>query len=269
VYDVASGASERIGDCPEQACKEIDISPDGSLVTYYAESLRNGKDTLVVVEVDSQRSHRIDLPGEAGSPTFSPDGSRILLPLLGGTTGLYVIDVSGIAAEAPEPTLIYGMVEAMNAVWSPDSEWIAFDAAMPDGYKVWVVRADGTETQLPVIGPAFKDPGYPAWSLDSRSVAYLRTSSQRDGGKTLELWTVGLNGGQPSRIYASECCIFDWTAPTWSPDGEYISFGVGVDGRRAVSGTFLIRPDGTDLHRASERLLRPDWQPVPIPSTDE
>ena len=269
VYDVASGASLRIGECPEHACKEIDISADGSLVTYYAESQRNGQDTLVVVEVDSGRSHQIALPGEADSPSFSPDGSRILLPMLGGTSGLYVVDTSRVASDAAEPTFIYGMVEAINAVWSPDGEWIAFDQASADGYGIWVVRADGSEPKMLSIGPALEAPGHPTWSPDSRSIAYVRTPGESDGATTLELSTVGLDGDESSRIYASGCCIFDWSAPAWSPDGEYISFGVGVADRPAVSGTAYIRPDGTDLHWVTADFLRPDWQPVPIPSAAE
>ena len=271
VYDFETDVMKRLGECPEMSCKEIDISPDGSLITYFAESLMNGRDSLVVVGVDSEQSHVIALPGEAGSPAFSPDGSRIVLPLRGGVSGLYVVDATGIAQVPLDPTLLYSgeageaMVDASNIAWSPDGAWIAFDQVSGDGTSgVWVVRADGTDARLLASGPAEEGPGFPTWSSDSRSIGYVRTpSSGGSAGERLELWIVGVDGGPPSRIYQSECCIADWSAPAWSPDGEFIAFGVEVTERPEASGTAIIRPDGTDLRWASDQPLRPDWQPLP------
>jgi len=280
VYDVATSVTRRIGDCPEGSCKEIDISPDGSLVMYYAESMLNGRDSLVVVEVESGQSHVVALPGEAGSPAFSPDGSRIVLPLRGGVSGLYVVDTTRIAQLPLEPTLLYAgeysggvgetMVDASNVAWSRDGEWIAFDQVSGDGTSgVWVIRADGTDARLLAAGPAEEGPGFPTWSPDSRSIAYARTPSiGTSRGEQFELWTVAFAGGPSSRIYQAECCSEDWSPPVWSPDGEYIAFWVLMPGSPEVSGTAAIRPDGTDLRWLSAQRLRPDWQPIPISPED-
>ena len=162
------------------------------------------------------------------------------------------------------------MVDASNVAWSRDGAWIAFDQVSGDETSgVWVIRADGTDARLLASGPAEEGPGFPTWSLDSRSIVYARTPSIGvSRGERLELWTVAFEGGPPSRIYQSDCCPEDWSPPVWSPDGEYIAFGVLMPGSPEVSGTAVIRPDGTDLRWVSAELLRPDWQPIPIPPED-
>ena len=265
LYEVATGASRQIGECSELSCKEIDISPDGSLVTFYAESLTDGRNTLAVVEVDSGVTRRVALPGASGSPRFSPDGTQIVLPMLGGTSGLYVVDTD---SDELKPTYLYGMVDASNPAWAPNGEWIAFDQVSGDGTTgIWVVRADGTEPRLLASDPASEGPGFPTWSPDSRSVAYVWTGS--DGASAaarFQLWTVDLDGGEPSLVYESDCCIDDWKGPDWSPDGRYIAFGVHVEERAAASGTAFIRPDGSDLRWISAYPLAPNWQPIPLPT---
>ncbi len=82
----------------------------------------------------------------------------------------------------------------------------------------------------------------------------------------LELWTVDVDSGQASRLYESPCCIGDWKAPEWSPDGQYIAFGVGVNGDPADSGMAIIRADGTDFRWVSVYPMEADWQPIPLPS---
>ena len=106
--------------------------------------------------------------------------------------------------------------------------------------------------------------------MDSRSIAYRRTPSIGvSRGQRFEVWTIGIDGGPPSRIYQADCCPEDSSAPVWSPDGEYIAFWVLMPGSPEVSGTAVIRPDGTDLRWLSAERIRPEWQPIPIPDAGE
>ena len=271
VYDAQTGATRQLQDCPEMFCEEGDISPDGSLVVFTAVTPAEDRWALIVVEVAAGgTSRRVELPDRPGRPEFSPDGSRIVVGIDGGiASGLYAVD---LRSEVPEATSLYddiGLFEG-SPTWSPNGELIAFEAGNRATLGLWVMRADGTGArQLDSATPA-EGPGVPAWSPDGARIAYIRTPLQ-DGPQTftLELWTVDVEGGQTSRLYESPCCIGDWQAPEWSPDGQYIAFGVGVGDDAADSGTAIIRTDGTDFRWVSVFPMEADWQPIPIPSTAE
>ena len=87
-------------------------------------------------------------------------------------------------------------------------------------------------------------------------------------GSRVAIWTAEVDGGEPTRIYLSECCMLGYSAPTWSPDGEWITFGVRIE-NAADSGVILIRPDGSDLRYASAWPLGLEWQPIPLGPSDE
>jgi len=280
IYEAETGERRLVQPCPGMWCLDLDISPGGSLVAFVAQTYEDPDfvQTLIVVEVDSGDSHRIELSGTPGAPAFSPDGGRIVIPLLGGRSGLHVVDVSGIAdrgpGDEPEPRLLYGMVDAVSPQWSPDGTWIVFQerggnpmgtSAAPDEgtHEIWAVRADGTGPRLLASGPTSEGPLFPTWSPDSSTVTFFTTPGSGGEGSTLELWTVGLDGERPMLTYASGCCVYGWAPPTWSPDGEWIAFGAEVEGHAEASGVLAIRPDGTDLHQVSATMFETIWQPLP------
>jgi Tol biopolymer transport system component len=198
----------------------------------------------------------------------------------GGTSGLHIVDVGemdgSFATDTLEATLLYGPARVSNATWSPDGAWIAFDQISAEEHEpwdlqqqgtsgIWIVRADGSDSRLLASGAAAEGPGYPTWSPDSASVAYITTPNQgRPDAWKLDLWTVAIDGGQPARIYESDCCFDDYRKPAWSPDGEWIAFGIHVPGRGPESGILVLRPDGSEAHLASAYLLEPVWQPLPV-----
>jgi Tol biopolymer transport system component len=262
IYDTRTGATRQLEPCPERYCEEVDISPDGSLVAYTARSDPVEPGALIVVDVKpAGSSHRIDLPAVPGKPAFSPDGHQIVFALKDGPPGLWSIDLAGIAtlppSQVPVPTLLYRDGVAANPVWSPDGAWIAFQApSVNHEVGLWIVRPDGTDARTLATGPEDELPGFAAWSPDGRRIAYVRTSS------IIELWTVTIDGGKATRIYGSWCCVTDYSPPVWSPDGQWIAFGM----RARNVGTARVHPDGTGLWFITTDVMQPAWQPIPIAS---
>jgi Tol biopolymer transport system component len=179
VYEPATGETRQVAECAGY-CHGMDISPDGSHVAYVA-GQDSGGYALAVVAVDGGETYRIDLPGGRpgnGGPAFAPDGAHIALSMIGGASGVYVVDVSDLEYGAVgSPTLLHGIVEADDVAWSPNGEWIAFTQTGGLGVDsdvrteagaisrartgIMVVRADGTEVRTLATGSDRSDPELP------------------------------------------------------------------------------------------------------------
>lgn len=289
LYESATGSTRQVTTCQEPVgCdwSRVDISPDASLLAYV---VTHPADELVVHSLDSGAEHRIPLGGSAGPPVFSPDGKRIAVAQSGGHSGVYLVDVSqakdGVLGT---PFLLHGRVQAADLAWSPDGQWIAmtqtgglgglgegdWPAEFPEfklsDKAVVIVGVDTFETRVLATMSSTGHGAWPTWSADSTSVAYMTSPADEAlDERGFELWTVTIDGGEPTRIHGAECCVEYVTQVSWSPDGEWIAFavgewpGFGVEGDPSVSGTFLIRPDGSELRRASRDVLEFAWQPIP------
>jgi TolB protein len=186
--------------------------------------------------------------GNVISPTFSPDGSRILFAnrAAEGPTSLWTIDNTGENAD-----LLYsGPNTIVAADWAPVGNRIAFAMAVdqPDSYEVFVMNADGTNVQqltrgLPGIGGSLD------WSPDGRQLLLYAGPA---GDKNIFLVDVDAqtaaqltNGGNNA-------------ASSFSPDGQWIAFNSLRNNDQA--DIFIMRPDGTDVRQVTTDP-EPDWQP--------
>jgi Tol biopolymer transport system component len=273
LYDAESGEARHLGSCPAGTCGDLDISPDGSLISFLTVNATEGREVhsmvadygLTLVETATGTAHHLDLPGVAGRPSFSPEGDRIALTLQGGQSGVHVIDVADVMeGEFPERSLVHGIVEATNGVWSPNGTWIAVEVvsyrdAGEGRSTLWIVRADGSGArQLTTIEDDGRAYGA-TWSPDSSTIAYIAMLDDESGQS--ELRTIPIDGGTVTRVRDFRCC--SWSAgPAWSPDGEWIALGVTGEGDDE-GGLMLVRPDGTDARLVSDLEIAPVWQPIP------
>ncbi len=135
--------------------------------------------------------------------------------------------------------------------WSPDGTKLAFWAT--EG--MFVVNADGSDLRLLVNGTPTFTTGGPFWSPDSRRVLYLMTVGSREAIRA-EIRVVEAVGGDDRVIYRSGCCVHDWRAPVFSPDGTSIAFGLGIEDDFFL---YIMGADGSDVRRLPGFDV-PAWQ---------
>jgi Tol biopolymer transport system component/imidazolonepropionase-like amidohydrolase len=141
---------------------------------------------------------------------LSPDGSTLAIDALGR---IWTLPADG--GEATALTDPFG--DARQPTWSPDGQWIAFQAYWDGDYDIWVVGADGTGLSRLTSGPF--DDREPHWSPDGSRVAF---SSDRAG--TYDLWEVSSARREVRRITEGGGNEY---GPAYGPDGRiaYVTDG--------------------------------------------
>ena len=203
---------------------------------------------LWIAPTDGSRPPRQITFSERGEsqPQWSPDGSSIaFLSARGAAAGdeqprpeIHVLHLDGGEAEK-----ITNAKEGVTGFsWSPDGKRIAFlsvdslskttDAARkrkddPQVYEsdfrlshVWVVDVATKKENELVHTTEFTVRGAPAWSPDSKRIAYVTTPSTLLRDERRNAFIVDASTGRPERIEAGAAVQ---GTPAWSPDGRTLA----------------------------------------------
>lgn len=138
--------------------------PDGEVITAQLDRPRPAIHAFVVADgpngPDTELSRNRD---QDTYPSWSPDGSRLVFAkterasIDAGITSKRIWSMDG---DGSNPRPLATFADARHPIWSPDGEWVAFDAATPNGRQVHAVRPDGRDLRcVTSIG----DNHTPAW----------------------------------------------------------------------------------------------------------
>jgi Tol biopolymer transport system component len=202
-----------------------------------------------------------DLHVSATCAVWFPDGSKILITndaAVGAGTPLRpaVVDPDGSnlrpldATRNPDLNLGCGDV-------SPDGSRIAVEGFGQSGHAeldgIYSVRAsDGGGLVRFLEGPVSP----PRYSPDGTRLSFFDTKEGVSPTGSGALFVMGADGTKPVRITPWGYAFDDHA---WSPDGSWIVF------QRPYGQLYLVRPDGSDLHRLPLDLppgtgaLNPSW----------
>ena len=241
-----------------QSCAESNLtwSPDSASLAFFSDCADAGEQTdLYISRLDGSPPRRItSLHGDADSPAFSPDGSRIAFLYVEGATrpagalaamdlpsgvigenGIEIQRVALAAADASQPAAPEFATPANLHVyefdWSPDSKSLAYIAADPPGENNWWVAKLFTQelhsAEKAILAPSsVSGPlhglqiAVPRWSPDGKSIAFIGGLMSDQGVIGGDVWLVSFAGSQPRDLTPNRPSSPAWFA--WDGDKRLI-----------------------------------------------
>ncbi len=199
----------------------ISISRSGSLV-YVPGEAQGAVNTLVWVD----RTGAVELLGAPpqgyGNPRLSPDGQRIAVQITGGTTDVWVYDIT-------RQTLTRLTFEGDNnllPIWTPDGERITFRSNRGGGPgNLYWKPADGSGTAERLTTSEFLD-NASSWSPDGKVLSFYSAGGSRD------LRMLQMEGERQPRPFLQT--QFHEAAAVFSPDGNWLAYVSNESGQNEI-----------------------------------
>ena len=204
------------------------IDSDGQLVTVNPDgSDRNLLTTGAVARAGGVLAQPISRDRIYSWPVWSPDGTRIAVSLITGTSASDAeISVQSLEASTGVGGSVFTNETPLTIAdgtphyvqWSPDGRHLGVTAATPDGLTLFVVDANpasGGEPPAAALPVQRGAPLYFDWSPDSNALAV-------HSGEEVSVLHLNDGVGQPSVQPVSSSRSF--RTPAWSPDGSRLAW---------------------------------------------
>ncbi len=193
---------------------------------------------------------------------WSRDGSRLLL-MVGGSAGTLGVksDLCVMNGDGSQ-TQLTGDGLSLTGSFSSDGTKVVFSRMADHG--LYVVDSKGGTPRL--IAKAEGYVGSPTWSPNGSRIAFTVYNELGPRGPTFEIWTVNPDGSDLRQLVDLGECGGAGCAGglAWSQDASMLAFHSRRDiplGTAVVESIYVVRADGSGLHRINDDGFLPAWSP--------
>ena len=167
--------------------EHLSWSPDNARIVFQGRAENYGGFASWVLDIASGSATQLRI--DAGSPSWSPDGSTIAFEQIGAN------QVWLMASDGSNARLLVQGGE--DPAWSPSGDRIAFSSFRDGPTNIYSVRADGSELVRVTTSRNVVDTG-PSWSPDGDRVAFTRILVVPASGA--DVWTIGADAKNVVRV---------------------------------------------------------------------
>ena len=227
------------------------FSPDGRSIAFVVNANPSVpvRGELFVMRSDGSNVRQLTRSdGQEGSPSWSPDGSRIVFTRAvpnGNRSAVYTIRADGTGlTRIRAATAAYG-----GPAWSPDGRTIA---ANRDGDLI-TMNANGSNPRpIPGLTGRGRYVSSPAWSPHGDRISFIRMCyAPTCEGIKVSLWTVGARGESPRELAENAYHA------AWSPDGTRLAVVEATNRTLRV-----LTANGKLLRKLGFNAVSVSWQPT-------
>jgi TolB protein len=198
-------------------------SPDGKKIVYGVDA--PNKVDMYIMNKDGTDNHKVDIPIDVFSPSYTPSGNRIMFnSLIDIERDLFLVRTDGSNLQRLESKNI----TVDHAEMKGDESKIYFSGRSGNNWDIYEVDPDGSNLKNLTKGVGTNHK--PRISPDGKYIAFYSYRDYNEG-----LWIMNADGTNASRI--SKGTYRSFLPGSWSPDSRKLVFDDEVEG---VQGVYVL-----------------------------